>query len=90
MELHHSAGDDMPRPGLVLYPRLEVGDGDLHCLDLLVFGRDGADLVAHLVSLYRHVLALDAASGFRKKGFRMCKENSCVSLSESAARRLAD
>lgn len=70
---HHSAGDDVPRPGLMFCPRLEVGDGDLHCLDLLVFGRDGADFVAHLVSFHRHVLALDAASGL-EKGFRMCSK----------------
>lgn len=51
---------------------LQVGDGDLHRLDLLVFGGDGADFVAHLVSLHRHILALDAANGL-EKGFRMRK-----------------
>lgn len=38
---------------------VEVGDGQLHCLDLLIFGRDGADLVADLVTLHRHILPLD-------------------------------
>lgn len=70
MQLHHSAGDDVPRPGLMFCARLEVGDVDLHRLDLLVLGRDGADFVAQLVSFHRHVLALDAASGL-EKGFRM-------------------
>lgn len=56
----------MSRPGLVFGSRLEVGDGDLHRLDLLIFGRDGADFVAHLVSFHRHVLALNAGRGTEK------------------------
>lgn len=52
----------MSRPRLVFGSRVQVGDGHLHGLDLLVLGGDGADLVAHLVALHRHVLALDAAT----------------------------
>ena len=37
-----------------------MGYGHLHRLDLLVFGRDGAEFVAHLVAFHRHVLALNA------------------------------
>lgn len=54
-----SLADDVAAPGLVLGARFQVGDGDLHGLDLLVFGRDGAQFVAHLVALHRDVLALD-------------------------------
>lgn len=54
-----SLADDMAAPGLVLGARFQVGDGDLHSLDLLVFGRDGAQFVAHLVALYWDVLALN-------------------------------
>lgn len=54
-----SLADDVAAPGLVLGARFEVGDGDLHSLDLLVFGRDGAQFVAHLVALHRDVLTLD-------------------------------
>lgn len=43
-----------------------MGYGHLHCLDLLVFGRDGADFVAHLVAFHRHVLALNAGGEGRK------------------------
>lgn len=39
-----------------------MGYGHLHRLDLLVFGRDGADFVAHLVAFHRHVLALNAGA----------------------------
>lgn len=59
LSLWFSFADDVAAPGLVLGPRFEVGDGDLHGLDLLVFGRDGAQFVAHLVALHRDVLALD-------------------------------
>lgn len=75
-----SAGDDVPRPGLVLRARLEVGDGDLHRLDLLVLGGDGAEFVSHLVPFHRHVLALHAVRGVRKKGFRTCEENEKINL----------
>lgn len=54
-----SFADDVAAPGLVLGARFEVSDGDLHSLDLLVFGRDGAQFVAHLVAINRDVLALD-------------------------------
>lgn len=47
--------------------RVQMGDGHLHRLDLLIFGRDGADFVAHLVAFHRHVLALDAG-GEEKTG----------------------
>lgn len=43
--------------------RLKVGYGHLHGLDLLVFRRDGADFVAHLIAFHRHVLALNAGGG---------------------------
>lgn len=60
----------------MLAPRLEVGDGHLHRLDLLLLGRDGADLVAHLVALQRHVLALDAGKeGGGVKGYRLGSTN---------------
>lgn len=59
-ESRPSAADNVSRPGLVYDSRLEVSYGRLHRLDLLVFGRDGADLVAHLVALHWHILALDA------------------------------
>lgn len=49
----------MAAPGLVLGARFQVGDGDLHGLDLLVFGRDGTQFVAHLVALHWDVLALN-------------------------------
>lgn len=62
-----SAADDASCPGLVFGSRLEVGYGHLHRLDLLMFGRDGAELVGHLVAFNRHILALDAG-GDRKKG----------------------
>lgn len=54
-----SLADDMAAPGLVLGARFQMGDGDLHSLDLLVFGRDGAQFVAHLVALHWDILALD-------------------------------
>lgn len=37
-----------------------MGDGHLHCLDLLEFRRDAANLVAHFIAFHRHILALDA------------------------------
>lgn len=55
----HSAADDVPPPGLMLAAWFQVGDVHLHRLDLLVFGRNGADLVGHLVSFHRDVLALN-------------------------------
>lgn len=61
-----SAADDASCPGLVFGSRLEVGYGHLHCLDLLMFGRDGAELVGHLVAFNRHILALDAGGGGKK------------------------
>lgn len=39
--------------------RVEVGDVHLHCLDLLMFGGDGADFVAHRIALHWHILALN-------------------------------
>lgn len=67
--VQRSAADDASRPGLVFGARLEVGYGHLHRLDLLVFGRDGADFVAHLVTFHRHILALDAGGeGKKEKG----------------------
>lgn len=59
-------------------PRLKVGDGDLHRLNLLMFGRDGADFIAHLVSFHRHVLTLDAGRGMEKDLKR------CVQLKDEA------
>lgn len=40
-------------------PRVQVGDGHLHGLNLLMFGGDGAELIADLVTLHWDVLALD-------------------------------
>lgn len=54
-----SFADDVAAPGLVLGAGFQVGNGDLHSLDLLVFGRDGAQFVAHLVALHRDVLPFD-------------------------------
>lgn len=53
----------MPRPGLVLGPRSQVGDHHLHRLQLLVLRRDGAHLVGDLVACHRNVLAFDTAEG---------------------------
>ena len=46
---------------------VQVCYGHLHRLDLLVFGRDGANLVAHLVTFYRHILALNAGEKKRDR-----------------------
>lgn len=54
-----SLADDVAAPGLVLGARFEVGNGDLHGLDLLIFGRDGAHFVAHLIALHRDILSLN-------------------------------
>lgn len=43
----------------MLGSRVEVGDGHLHCLDLLMFGGDGADFVVHLIALHWYALALN-------------------------------
>lgn len=59
----HSAADDASCPGLMLGSQLKVGYSHLHSLDLLVFWRDGADLVAHLVAFHWHILALNAEGG---------------------------
>lgn len=40
--------------------------GHLHRLDLLVFRRDGADFIAHLIALHWHILTFNAG-GERKK-----------------------
>lgn len=62
-----SAADDVSRPGLVLGSRFEVGNGHLHRLHLHELGWEGAGFVAHHVTLYGHVLALDAGRE-RKRG----------------------
>lgn len=46
---------------------LEVGYGHLHRLDLLIFRRDGADFVAHLITFYRHILPFDAGQEEKEK-----------------------
>lgn len=51
--------DDLTRPGLVLGAWVQVGDHHVDSLDLLVLGRDGANLVRDLVPLHRHILPLD-------------------------------
>lgn len=69
-----SAVDGAPRPGFVFGPRFEMGDGHLHCLDLLEFRRDAANLVAHFIAFHRHILALDAeereTEGFKPRFYR--------------------
>lgn len=68
----------------MLGARLEVGYSHLHRLDLLVFGRDGADFVAHLIAFNWHILTLDAGGGGKerkKRGFRIV-ELSCPTLHE--------
>lgn len=62
-----SAADDVATPGLMLGSWFEVGDGHLHRLDLLMFGREGADLVGHFVAFDRNVLSLNAAGGEKKR-----------------------
>lgn len=53
----------MARPRLVLGARGQVGDHHLHCLQLLVLGRDGAHLVGDLVACHGNVLAFNAVGG---------------------------
>lgn len=52
--------DDLPRPGLVFCPWVEMCDLHLHRLHLQVLGRDSAHFVRHLVALNWDVLPLDA------------------------------
>lgn len=58
-----SGADDVPRPRLVLGARGQVSDHHLHCLQLLVLGRDGAHLVGDLVACHGNVLAFNAVEG---------------------------
>lgn len=37
----------------------QVGDDNLHCLDLLVLGGDGTDFVRDLVTFHGHVFSID-------------------------------
>lgn len=53
----------MARPRLVLGARGQVSDHHLHCLQLLVLGRDGAHLVGDLVACHGNVLAFNAVGG---------------------------
>lgn len=41
----------------------QVGDDNLHRLDLLVLGGDGTDFVRDLVTFHRHVFSIDTKKG---------------------------
>ena len=59
--------DDLPGPGLVLGSWVQVGDHHLHCLDLLVLGRDGAHLVRDFISFHGHVFPINTVRGDREE-----------------------
>lgn len=83
-DVQRSAADDVSCPGLVFGSRVEVGYGHLHRLDLLIFGRDGADFVAHLVAFHRHILALNAGRERKKRG----EKNYCNATTDGKTKEM--
>lgn len=78
----------MPRPRLVLGARGQVSDHHLHCLQLLVLGRDGAHLVGDLVACHGNVLAFNVRDVHEDVGPSVRRGDESVAF--GAAEALAD
>lgn len=75
----------MSRPGLMLGAWCQVGDNDLHSLQLLILGRDGAHLIGDLVAFHWDILPFHIRDVQEDVGATISWGNEAVALGSAEA-----